>query len=88
MTSAFRERWRNRLALHATAFSPDFNLFATKTTENIKVWDAQTLQEMLTLLDVSTGRGPAFSPDGHQLACSGPKGTVKIYDATALPEKP
>jgi hypothetical protein len=30
----------------------------------------------------------AFSPDGHRLASNGRGGTVKIYDATPLPEKP
>jgi WD40 repeat protein len=31
--------------------------------------------------------GVAFSPDGHRLA-SGAGRTVKIWDATPLPEKP
>jgi len=33
------------------------------------------------------GYGIAFSPDSHRLSC-GADGTVKIYDATPLPEKP
>jgi WD40 repeat protein len=47
----------------------------------VKVWDAQTGQETLTL--TGTGRNVAFSPDGHRLASG-----VTICDATPLPEKP
>ena len=32
--------------------------------------------------------GVAFSHDGNRLVAGGPNGTVLIYDATRLPEKP
>ncbi len=51
------------------------------------MWDAQTGQELLSLKKGS-GPGVVFSPDGHRLAGQGPDGTVKIWDATPLPEKP
>jgi len=56
----------------------------------VKVWDAQTGQELLTLTGHAeqSGNGVAFSADGHRLANGGPDGTVTIWDATPLPEKP
>ena len=53
------------------------------------VWDVLTGQELLTL-DGHSGpfHDVAFSPDGHRLVGRGRDGTVKIWDATPLPEKP
>jgi WD40 repeat protein len=45
----------------------------------IKVWDAQTGQELFTLRD-TFGTVP-FSSDGKRLASSGGGGTVKVWDA-------
>ena len=53
----------------------------------MKVWDAQTGQELLTLKGGGHVNSVAFSPDGHRLA-SDAGGTVTIWDATPLPEKP
>ena len=54
----------------------------------MKVWDAQSGQELLTLDGHISGvNGVAFSPDGHRLASGAADGTVKIGDATPLPEK-
>jgi WD40 repeat protein/serine/threonine protein kinase len=75
------------------AFSPDGKRLASGSgwpstdfpaPEQVKVWDANTGQELLTLQGVS---GAVFSPNGHWLAGS-TGGTVKIYNATPLPEKP
>jgi WD40 repeat protein len=67
------------------AYSPDGKRLGTASIDQtMKVWDAQTGQELLTLK--ASGQ-VAFSSDGHRLACAG-DGTVRIWDATPLPEKP
>jgi WD40 repeat protein len=67
-------------------FSPDGNrLAATIFGETVKVWDLATGQETLTLKGLTNGL--AFSPDGHRLiSASSADMTVRIWDATPLPE--
>jgi WD40 repeat protein len=68
------------------AFSPDGKRLVTASGDKtVKVWDAETGQELLTL---KGGGGIAFSPDGHRLASGTGAGTVTIYDATPLPAQP
>jgi WD40 repeat protein len=70
-------------------FSPDGKRLASRDGRTLKVWDAQTGQELLSLKGHTTDMGIiAFSPDGHRLAGTASDDTVKIYDATPLPEKP
>jgi WD40 repeat protein/serine/threonine protein kinase len=77
------------------AFTPDGKRLITGASiagaGTLKVWDAQTGQELLTLNGHSGGwlsNLVALSPDGHRLVGVGRDGTVKIWDATPLPEKP
>jgi serine/threonine protein kinase len=66
-------------------FSPDGKRLAGAGGDNtVRVWDAQTGQELLTFKD--HGQRVVFSPDGQRLAISNFYG-VKIWDATPLPEK-
>jgi len=61
--------------------------FLASRSGAVKVWDAQTGQELLTLKGGGFHDGLAFSPNGHWLA-SDVDGRVTIWDAMPLPEKP
>ena len=69
------------------AFSPDGQRLVSASlgeSEMVKVWNAQNGEELLSL----DGRGPVtFSPDGHRLYGRAADGTMKVWDATPLPEK-
>src|SRR5262249_47997975 len=74
------------------AFSPDGKRLASGSGNIfgpmpgvIKLWDAQTGDDLLPLKGPGSG---VFSPDGKRLATSAPDGTVTIWDATPLPQKP
>jgi hypothetical protein len=66
----------------SVAFSPDSKRIASGSGDiTVKVWDAQTGQELLALEGHAFGvRSVAFSPDGKRLASGGMDGTVKVWD--------
>jgi WD40 repeat protein len=77
-------------AVNSVVFSPDGKrlVSSARWINGVKVWDAQTGQELLNLKVGGPVGSVAFSPNGHWLA-SGPEGgTVTVWDATPLPEKP
>ena len=66
---------------YGIAFSPD----GKRLVSSRKVWDAESGEELLSV-DGGT-YGVAFSLDGRRLVCN-TGGTLKVFDATPLPEKP
>src|SRR5262249_35417869 len=69
-------------AVNSVAFSPEGSRLASGSGDHtVKVWDAQTGQELFTIKGQGGSvYGVAFSPDGQRLASS-VDGTVKLWDA-------
>ena len=65
------------------AFSPDGKRIVTGSgDETVKVWDAETGQEVLTLKGhAGAVISVAFSPDGKRIVSGSEDRTVKVWDA-------
>jgi WD40 repeat protein len=71
-------------------FSPDGKRLVSASQKTVKVWDAQSGQELFTFRGEHNEifNSVAFTPDGHRLVIGTEDGTVRIYDATPLLQKP
>lgn len=65
--------------IETATFSPDGSRLATTGGRQVKVWNAETGQHLLTLKDTLIDC-VAFSPDGKRLAGAG-RSTLKLWDA-------
>ena len=70
----------------SVSFSPDGKRLASASSDQtVKVWDATTGQEALTLKGHTSSVGSvSFSPDGQRLASASWDHTVKVWDARPL----
>jgi AAA-like domain/WD domain, G-beta repeat len=83
LSHRFSSTIRHNSVIYSVAFSPDGKRLATGSLDRtVKLWDAATGQETLTLKGHSNGvTSVAFSPDGKQLATGSLDRTVKLWDA-------
>jgi WD40 repeat protein len=70
---------------NTVAFSPDDRRLATDWDKAVKLWDAQTGQELFTLPGhTEPVMCVDFSRDGQYLASGRADQTVKLWDATSV----
>jgi serine/threonine protein kinase len=69
--------------VNSVSFSPDGSRIVSGShDETLKVWDAETGQEMLTLKGHSDGvMSVSFSPDGRRIVSGSHDETLKVWDA-------
>jgi eukaryotic-like serine/threonine-protein kinase len=75
--------------VRSVVYSPDGQRIVSGSWDgNVKVWEAGTGLEMITLRHGGKVNGVVFSPDGKRIISSNQEGTVKIWDASRGPKTP
>src|SRR5262245_8775697 len=89
LSHRFSSTLRHNDTVLSVAFSPDGKRLATGSLEDhiVKLWDAATGQELITLKGHSDAvTSVAFSPGGKRLATGSSDRTVKLWDAATSQE--
>ena len=76
--------WDHIGGVKAVTFSPDGARIVTACEDIVKVWSAETGQELLTISQDTNVESLAFSPNGETIAACTDDGNIKLWRTTRL----